>query len=115
MVPTPTPTIKRTLTNSDLQKQTSTVTFKFNCKINLHVLHKYLVNKRGYVGYCELESFPALALVIWAPLHVNIFNSGKVVITGVRHDLGQCHKIRSSLFKAIQHIKSSPRNPANWN
>ena len=78
--------------------QTSTVVTRLNKKnINLSRLFSHLqfTNVNKYIGYCELESFPAIALKIWDPLHVNIFASGKIVITGV----GCCNFLKCMYIK----------------
>ena len=88
--------------------QTSTVVTRLNKKnINLSRLFSHLqslyVNK--YIGYCELESFPAIALKIWDPLHVNIFASGKIVITGVGCcNFCKCMYIKQYLCNCINMI-----------
>ena len=36
----------------------------------------------------------------WSPIHVNVFTSGKVVVTGIKqHNLRICHVIRHWLIK----------------
>ena len=62
--------------------QTVTVTFDLNRKLNLPNLVKNLNLTSGF--FCELEIFPALMLKLWSPVHVNIFASGKVVLTGIK-------------------------------
>ena len=38
-------------------------------------------------GVCELELFPTRHLTQWKPIIVNVFASGRVVITGVKDEL----------------------------
>ena len=96
--------ISQDMSKCTLHKQTSTVVFKLNARvINLQQFFSFLEhhNKGRAIGYCELESFPAMAIRIWSPLHVNIFHTGNVVITGVRCNLQCCHIIRTYLFKML--------------
>ena len=93
---------------SQLTCQTSTVVTRLNKKnINLSRLFSHLqfTNVNKYIGYCELESFPAIALKIWDPLHVNIFASGKIVITGVGCcNFCKCMYIKQYLCNCINMI-----------
>ena len=90
---------------STLAWQTSTVAFKLHKMVNLQRLYEHLLAKKykRCVGYYELESFPALAIKLWSPLHVNVFSSGNVVITGVtaRH-LHLCNHIHRFLYKRLK-------------
>ena len=53
---------------SDMHKQTSTVVFKLNSNvIDLQAFFDFLRQRHHAMGYCELESFPAIALKNWSP------------------------------------------------
>jgi TATA-box binding protein (TBP) (component of TFIID and TFIIIB) len=83
-----------------LKCQTSTVVtklYKKNINLPKLFLHLQLLHDNKYIGYCELESFPAIALKIWEPLHVNVFASGKIVITGV----GCCNMFKCMYIKQL--------------
>jgi TATA-box binding protein (TBP) (component of TFIID and TFIIIB) len=60
-----------------------TVTFKLDsmfCPINLYSFwHEYQDEKCVQYHY---ELFPALSILYWHPIHVNVFASGKVVVLG---------------------------------
>ena len=93
---------------TQLSCQTSTVVTRLNKKnINLSRLFSHLQSlyQNKYIGHCELESFPAIALKIWDPLHVNIFASGKIVITGVGCcNFCKCMYIKQYLCNCINMI-----------
>ena len=71
-----------------------TITFTLFHSINLEKLYaKLCVNKGKNVGYCELGCFPSM-IKLWQPIHVNMFASGKVVLTGIRqYNFRQCYVI----------------------
>ena len=64
----------------DIQLQSITITLDLNTKINLFKLAKLLSKEAMF----EPELFPALRVLTYNPLCVNMFSSGKVVITGIR-------------------------------
>jgi len=75
--------------------QTITATHDVGRPINLQKLHMAIHEKfnygasydmPGYMNLYEAELFPALQLRIWGmAMHVNIFATGKCVITGLKH------------------------------
>ena len=64
---------------SNIRLQSITVTFKLGHTLNLIGMHDANLSTTRY----ETELFPALHLRTYYPIHVNIFSSGKVVLTGV--------------------------------
>ena len=64
----------------DIQLQSITITLDLNMKINLFKLASLLSKEAMF----EPELFPALRVLTYNPLCVNMFSSGKVVITGIR-------------------------------
>ena len=75
--------------------QTITATHDVGRPIHLQKLHVAIQEKfsygasydmPGYMNLYEAELFPALQLRIWGmAMHVNIFATGKCVITGLKH------------------------------
>ena len=74
--------------------QTITAAHDFCEKINLYKLHDYINQYYNYGKGCmpgwmcfyEAELFPALMLKLWGLcVHVNVFASGKCVLTGIKH------------------------------
>jgi len=65
-----------------LKIQSITITTNFHSDINLIKLAKVLPPRSFWF---EPEIFPALRLLCFNPLCVNIFASGKVVIMGLKH------------------------------
>ena len=69
--------------------QTTTAKYDFGESINLHKLYE-TINNSGTENLTrrnrlELESFPALQLRMWDRVHVNVFSSGKVVMSGLKN------------------------------
>lgn len=65
--------------------QSSTWTLDFGLELNLSVLQKRIG------GIYEPELFPALRLTRFNPMCINIFHSGKCVITGYKSDQLDCN------------------------
>jgi TATA-box binding protein (TBP) (component of TFIID and TFIIIB) len=66
---------------NDLQMQSATMVIDLGYKINLIKLSKTL--PRHYFMY-EPELFPALRLILFNPMCVNVFSTGKVVVLGLK-------------------------------
>jgi TATA-box binding protein (TBP) (component of TFIID and TFIIIB) len=65
----------------DIHLQTMTAVSSNSLNINLNKLsEKIPSHKRIY----ETELFPALQITLFAPIHVNVFSSGSVVLLGVK-------------------------------
>lgn len=75
--------------------QTVVYNFYTVTSINLHLL----VNKIPTAMF-ECELFPALTISQFAPLHVNLFSTGKIVILG-KDALDKCKTIINWLNKYI--------------
>ena len=63
----------------DVVLQTMTATFKFPKPINL-----YMLNNLPTTSRYNPELFPALQLLDYKPVSVNVFASGKVTICGLK-------------------------------
>ena len=82
---------KKPITQSQLNKlpfkimldclQSCAFTINFGSIINLHNLHNALGSQKALY---EPEIFPALRLIAFKPLCINIFSSGKCVILGYK-------------------------------
>lgn len=82
---------KKPITQSQLQQlpfkiklehlQSCTFTIDFESTINLHNLHNALGSR---MALFEPEIFPALRLLAFNPMCVNVFSSGKTVIMGYK-------------------------------
>jgi TATA-box binding protein (TBP) (component of TFIID and TFIIIB) len=76
---------------SPVKLQTITATCDFHQTIKLQHLHNIIKYQHPNpnnvkMNRLELEIFPALQVKLWSPtLHVNIFASGKVVMTGLKN------------------------------
>jgi TATA-box binding protein (TBP) (component of TFIID and TFIIIB) len=70
---------------TNVRLQSMTITFNLGHTVNLIGMHEANLSSTGY----EAEIFPALHLRQYHPIHVNIFASGRVVLTGVKthHDI----------------------------
>lgn len=79
--------------------QSATATIDLGRAIVLTNLYKALQN-RGVQVQFEPELFPALRVTQYRPLCVNVFGSGKCVITGVK-DLSVLENVRSLLVSNI--------------
>ena len=87
--------------------QTMTVTFSLFQAVKLRELHERILkhNKGKNVGYCELECFPSLMIKLWDPIHINVFASGKVVLTGIKqYNFRQCYVIKRWLQRNVRNI-----------
>lgn len=62
----------------DVDIQTMTVVYRYDYQVNLLKLADIM----GCMLDCE--SFPALAIRKFKPVHVNVFSSGKVIMCGIR-------------------------------
>ncbi len=60
--------------------QTMTSTFKFPNKVNLALLADNIES------HCNLEQFPAVHVQKFKPMCVNVFASGKAIITGLQKE-----------------------------
>jgi TATA-box binding protein (TBP) (component of TFIID and TFIIIB) len=67
-----------------LEWQTSTVVLDLKRRINLTKLYEYERARTNDFIYYEPELFPALTLNRFGSCHVNVFATGKVVITGIK-------------------------------
>jgi TATA-box binding protein (TBP) (component of TFIID and TFIIIB) len=63
-----------------IKLQTMTSTFKFPNRINLALLADNIES------YCNLEQFPAVHVHKFKPMCVNVFASGKAIITGLQDE-----------------------------
>ena len=99
-------TLVKLLKHTKLECQTLTVSFSLGHTVNLvKLFNKLCEHYNGkFIGYCELDSFPALMLRIWAPVHLNVFASGHCILTGLKENLyiTLCTKIRKFLCKYIK-------------
>lgn len=66
---------------ANFEMQSASVAINFGCVINLRDLHKRLTSLKCLY---EPELFPAARLLKYNPMCVNVFQSGKVTIVGVR-------------------------------
>lgn len=85
--------LRNTFKAYDIELMSMTVKIDLGFSINLHKqYHNKIIN--------TLELFPALNLRTHNKIHVNIFASGKCILTGVRHIL-DIYLIRLKLLKYI--------------
>ena len=95
------PHIPRIIKNASLTIQTCTVTFKLPGRgVHLHRLAAAL-RRDNYEITFNKRGFPAIAMYRWAPMHVNIFYSGNVVVIGSKGIVSQVRKIYKSLVQYI--------------
>lgn len=84
----------------NIQMQSLTVVVNMGVKINLYKLARIVK------CWFEPELFPALKIVKYEPLCVNVFSTGKVVILGLKNlnFQGYVDNITSDLFNLIDKI-----------
>jgi len=80
----------------EMKVQTMTVTYTYPSKVNLHMVAKEF-------GYLDCETFPALQIRKYKPVHVNLFSSGKVIICGIKV-FEIAHDIKSDLDSIIERL-----------
>jgi TATA-box binding protein (TBP) (component of TFIID and TFIIIB) len=86
-----------------LEWQTSTVVLDLKRRINLAKLYEHERVGTNKFIYYESELFPALTLNRFGSCHVNVFASGKVVITGIkRTNFMCCHDVYDHLYTTLQ-------------
>ena len=95
------PHIPKIIKNASLTIQTCTVTFKLPGKgVHLPRLAAALRRDNYEITFNKRE-FPAIAMYRWAPMHVNIFYSGNVVVIGSKGIVSQVRRIYKSLVQYI--------------
>jgi TATA-box binding protein (TBP) (component of TFIID and TFIIIB) len=86
-----------------LEWQTSTVVLDLKRSINLAKLYEHERVGTNRFVYYEPETFPGLTLNCFGSCHVNVFASGKVVITGIkRTNFMCCHDVYDHLYTTLQ-------------
>jgi len=90
---------KITDTFPPIQLQSLTVAVNLGCVVNLNRLRDACGENVMY----EPELFPSLRLCKYKPMCVNVFNSGKIIICGLKHE--EC--ISDLVFDIQSLIKSS--------
>jgi TATA-box binding protein (TBP) (component of TFIID and TFIIIB) len=87
---------------NDLKIQSITVVYDFGCTINLLTLSRQIRPQRRCLF--EPELFPALRLLEFNPLCVNVFSSGKVVILGLKK-LSYQNILRQIIWRLNEYLK----------
>ena len=77
--------------------QTMTCVYQYSTKIPLPLL------ANNILSFYTPESFPAVQVRKFQPIHVNVFESGKVIITGVR-DYSVAMNIKNQLDLLIDSL-----------
>ena len=93
--------IPKIIKNASLTIQTCTVTFKLPGKgVHLPRLAAALRRDNYEITFNKHE-FPAIAMYRWAPMHVNIFYSGNVVVIGSKGIVSHVRRIYNFLVQYI--------------
>src|SRR5271167_2312137 len=82
----------------NIKLQTMTACFTFPHRVNLALLADNIES------YYNTESFPTLRVLKYKPISINVFASGKVIITGLRDDTSALHielELTSLLYKLL--------------
>ena len=82
---------------ANMQLQSMTVVDHLNCDINLIRVARTLTCKRCIF---EPELFPALRLLDYNPICVNVFATGKIVLLGVK-DFNDCKRLLSRIKRLL--------------
>ena len=80
--------------------QTKTAVHKFPTSLNLYDFQNTLLKHGVGRHMLELELFPALQMKMWRNVHINLFASGKCVITGIKRRL-DAYEVINDLYTYI--------------